>query len=409
MKFIRIIIISIIVVLLIVLYQKYSENKVLENIEDYQASIDDYYIYGSHFNMSGQIILDSYDDLYLVLKNNKDEINLDYNIDGNKFYLSNYINDGLNLNNLKQGSWYLLFKQSIDGVDKYYSLSSTGDNMEYYSVSNNGNKKISLIFDNYKDKNYINFKVTKSRLPDDVYDIAIDPGHGGIDTGAVYNYKGTEYHESDLTLVTANLLKSELEKKGYKVLVTRDDDGLYEYGEHGRAVIPNKYQTKLTLSLHLNSLPGMINGGVEVYIPNNIDTAFAQSIADNIVENTNLDYSTRKTDKISQGVYYEILDSSDISSSQQKLLNKGLKPYDIIDNTPSMYMIREVGGKVTHAYVDDRNGENYNLYYDSLQTSESYLIELGYLNINNDLLEILNNKKKIIEALVLSIDNYLKD
>lgn len=42
-----------------------------------------------------------------------------------------------------------------------------------------------MLFAKEKDKNYIAFNVEKSELPEDVYDIVLDPGHGGNDPGAV--------------------------------------------------------------------------------------------------------------------------------------------------------------------------------------------------------------------------------
>ena len=40
---------------------------------------------------------------------------------------------------------------------------------------------------NSKKINYVSFDIVKTKLPDDVYDFCIDPGHGGSDPGAVGN------------------------------------------------------------------------------------------------------------------------------------------------------------------------------------------------------------------------------
>ena len=50
-------------------------------------------------------------------------------------------------------------------------------------------------------------------------------------------------------------------------------------------------------------------------------------------------------------------------------------------------MIREIGGIITGAYIDDRNKETvgYNPYYKSNVGVEGYLLELGYLTNSNDL------------------------
>ena len=71
-------------------------------------------------------------------------------------------------------------------------------------------------------------------------------------------------------------------------------------------------------------------------------------------------------------------------------------------------MIRETGGIVTHAYVDDRNedaGKNAipgNPYYKSNTGSETYLLELGYITNSTDRSNMQNNMDKYVEAIVES-------
>ena len=58
--------------------------------------------------------------------------------------------------------------------------------------------------------------------------ILIDPGHGGIDGGAKSK---TGTIEKDINLQISLKLRDNLEEKGYKVYMTRDnDEGLYEKG-----------------------------------------------------------------------------------------------------------------------------------------------------------------------------------
>ena len=64
-------------------------------------------------------------------------------------------------------------------------------------------------------------------------------------------------------------------------------------------------------------------------------------------------------------------------------------------------MIRETGGIITGAYVDDRNDKtNYNLYYNSNVACESYLLELGYITNANDVDILVNKKNEYINAIV---------
>ena len=56
----------------------------------------------------------------------------------------------------------------------------------------------------------------EENLPEEVYDIVIDAGHGGKDVGE----KSGTFTEAGITLEYANLLKQSLEEKGYKVKLT---------------------------------------------------------------------------------------------------------------------------------------------------------------------------------------------
>ena len=67
-------------------------------------------------------------------------------------------------------------------------------------------------------------------------------------------------------------------------------------------------------------------------------------------------------------------------------------------------MIRETGGKITNAYVDGRNPEYLtNIYYNSSKGNEAYLLELGYINSDIDLKNLLNNKEGYLKAMEQSI------
>ncbi|WP_321503869.1 N-acetylmuramoyl-L-alanine amidase [Breoghania sp.] len=91
--------------------------------------------------------------------------------------------------------------------------------------------------------------------------IVLDPGHGGIDTGAT----GVDgIHEKVVVLEFAKLLKKKLEEKGaYEVLMTRDDDRFIplakrvEFARHGAA--------DLFISIHADSAPQHHVRGATVY------------------------------------------------------------------------------------------------------------------------------------------------
>ena len=193
-----------------------------------------------------------------------------------------------------------------------------------------------------------------------------------------------------------------------KVKITRDNDiNLDNYGTLGRAVIPNKTKSKYSISIHINSSEGNITyGGVEVYTPNDIDYSLAKSFANNIGEIVG--YSRKNTGKVFNGVYYTYFTRDDIKESKEEMLNKNYKPYDMEVGAPYMFMIREVGGIATHAYVDGRNqvyGEN--KYYNSNQTAEPYLLELGYINYSKDLENLTKRPDAFAKAISRAIEEHL--
>ncbi len=386
--------------------------RVVEITEEESFYVDKYTVFGTHLNISACIDKKLEGNLTLMLKNTKEEIIIDSNfsIEENKtcFYLSDKNNEGINLDELKTGNYLLVVKEDT----KYYNLENNTDyeDIEYYTITrNNSNNKINIKFNTYKNRNYLSLKTNKTTLPNNIYDITIDPGHGGEDPGASYKLNGKLYNESDLTLDISLLLKEELENIGLKVKLTRDEDIFLDiYGEGGRAIIPNEVSSKYSISIHLNSLDGTMNyGGVEVYTPNDVNYDLANILATNISEIVG--FSRKKTNQKAKGIYYTYFTKQDIKESKEEMLDNDFKPYDIDVGAPYMYMIREVGGVNTYAYIDGRNDKHgLNKYYNSNKTAEPYLIELGYMNYKKDLENIVNRKETFSKAIASALKEYLK-
>ncbi len=80
--------------------------------------------------------------------------------------------------------------------------------------------------------------------------IVIDAGHGGKDAGAV-GYK--QYQEKRAVLKVAKLLKRMLQKQGYKVYLTREDDTFVKLSD--RTHFANRKKADLFISIHANAAP----------------------------------------------------------------------------------------------------------------------------------------------------------
>ncbi|RDY71942.1 hypothetical protein DXT76_04370 [Halobacillus trueperi] len=121
--------------------------------------------------------------------------------------------------------------------------------------------------------------------------IMIDAGHGGRDPGAV-GRSGS--YEKTLTLDTAFLLKSQLESKGAKVLMTRTNDQYISLSI--RTFHSNRSNADAFISLHYNAAPmNVIARGLNSYYYSSKDKALAASLQTSMVAHTGLrDRGTKK-------------------------------------------------------------------------------------------------------------------
>ncbi len=91
--------------------------------------------------------------------------------------------------------------------------------------------------------------------------IILDPGHGGIDPGAL-GHNGV--HERQVVLSLAKELKKQLEASGqYRVKMTRDTDTFIKLSN--RVKFARKHEGDLFISLHADSLPNKSVSGASVY------------------------------------------------------------------------------------------------------------------------------------------------
>lgn len=395
----------------IVIKHKY-EDLLLQVEKENSIDVVEYTIYGKHFNIEGNIDnIGDYVNRKLVLKSVDNELEYDFFIDEGKFNTTEYINRGILLDNIPVGNYLVLFKVVDEEIVNYYNLinKTNYSDLEYYTLTkDNKNNKIVIGYDNYNDYNYMYLEVSETNLPDNVYDIIIDPGHGGTDSGAVNG----KYHEDEINLEYGLMLRDALSDLGLKIKMTREENtSLKTYGYNSRTSVPYETKAKLMLSIHLNSTSTYNgSGGVEVYIASGDDTYFAQKIADNIVSNTSTVYSSNSYDRIEKGVYERIYTASDIKDTYNTALKEGWIPYEISDNTTYYYFIRETGGIVTKAFADGRNPKyEANPYYNSNHGVEAYLLELGYISNSKNLKVLLNEKEKYVKAIKESVMYYIEN
>ena len=124
--------------------------------------------------------------------------------------------------------------------------------------------------------------------------IALDPGHGGSDCGAV---GPNQVYEKTVALSVAQKIKSLLENAGAKVVMTRNDDrDVYAPNAsatdelNARVAVGNSARADVFLSIHANSFSDRSVGGTGTYYysKTRYDELFAQNIQNALVEAVNL-------------------------------------------------------------------------------------------------------------------------
>lgn len=109
--------------------------------------------------------------------------------------------------------------------------------------------------------------------------VVIDPGHGGIDSGAVAR-GGAE--EKEITLAVALKLRERLERSGrYKVVMTRADDTFVPLGD--RVKVARASAASLFVSIHADAMPRRDNdvrGATVFTVSERASDAEAQRVAD---------------------------------------------------------------------------------------------------------------------------------
>lgn len=140
--------------------------------------------------------------------------------------------------------------------------------------------------------------------------ILLDPGHGGIDGGAV-SKNGTV--EKDINLSIAKKLKINLEQKGYKVIMTREDDiGLYsDKGRirdkknedlNNRCKMKKESNCDVFISIHLNMFEQSQYYGAQVWYAKEGESAeLAHILQQNLIKDLN--NNNKRKEKCAKGAY----------------------------------------------------------------------------------------------------------
>jgi N-acetylmuramoyl-L-alanine amidase len=215
--------------------------------------------------------------------------------------------------------------------------------------------------------------------------IVIDPGHGGSDTGAVFQSGDSKLTEKHFTLLLARDLARELIIRGNDVILTRNDDRDVLLSD--RTALANKLKADIFISLHLNSSEDQIrSGGVETFILNHATDATSKRLAE--FENTVLKESQAHSE------------SSNVSLIMKDLMLDA-------NLTPSKNLACSVQSRVKLSARD--RGVKQALFYVLLGADmPSILIESGFMNskVDRDRILFVKPRMALATQIARAVDDY---
>ena len=222
------------------------------------------------------------------------------------------------------------------------------------------------------------------------YTVVIDAGHGGKDNGASSNDK----KEKKVTLSVSEKLKNKLEKKGFKVYMTRDDDTFVPLPK--RTEFANKKEADIFVSIHANAAPkkslDKVLKGIEIYYlsPAKTDRAKEAAAKENAV-------MFEGKDKYSANEYLSLL-------SREKIIESHKLGLDV--SKTMLSNVRSSFGKVSNGGVKPAN-----FWVLVGAQMPAILVETGYIT-NPKEGENLSNayyKSLLAKGIAEGIERYLKN
>lgn len=221
--------------------------------------------------------------------------------------------------------------------------------------------------------------------------VVLDPGHGGVDPGAI-GVSGVQ--EKSVTLPAAWELKKILEEtKRYRVILTRGDDRFLRLRD--RVAMARKAGAHLFMSLHADSIGRRGVRGASVY-------TLSEKASD--AEAAALAAKENKADLLGgvplEEIGDEIVEAILIDVAQRDTMNRSAGFANIA--------LPELGKRVRTL----RNGHRF-AGFAVLKAPEvpSVLVEMGYLSNRRDerMLATAKGRRPVLEALAKAIDRYFAE
>jgi len=259
---------------------------------------------------------------------------------------------------------------------------------KHFYLKKNEKNIFRLVIDlKLNNKNTVEYKEKKPRK-ESKFIITLDAGHGGIDPGAI----NLGQKEKNITLIAAKELKNMLEKKNFKVFLTRKDDSFISL--RNRRNIAKKNNSDLFISLHVDSLKKKTTRGTSIYT---LSEKASDSITARLAEREN------KVDLIA-GVNLQDVDN-EVASILLDLNRRETKNSSALFAESYVNIARKNGHRLLrrpHRHAG----------FAVLKSTDipSVLIELGFLSNTNDV-KLLTKKKtriRLLNSLAEAIELFFK-
>jgi N-acetylmuramoyl-L-alanine amidase len=225
--------------------------------------------------------------------------------------------------------------------------------------------------------------------PEGVFTVAVDAGHGGIDTGAITPGKHHIF-EKNITLDFAETLAGELNTKpGVKAFLTRDSDVFLSLGE--RVQIARARGANLFISLHADTLRERSIRGSTVYT---ISDRASDKLADELAKRENT------SDEVA-GVEVK-KEPSEVSDILIDLTRRETQAFSI-----------SLANSIVHSFEGEIgliNNPHRSAGFRVLTAPDvpSVLLELGFLSNSEDVKQLTNPKfrDKLVSLIADAVQRY---
>ena len=223
--------------------------------------------------------------------------------------------------------------------------------------------------------------------------IVLDPGHGGMDSGATKH--GTV--EKNVVLAFSHVLRQQLEATGrYKVLMTRDKDVFIELDE--RRAYAERNSANLFIAIHADYAGTRARGATIFSLRDNVASSLRRSALDRSGDKV-LSPSEMKAVKSVEG------DISTVTNILADLAERDVQRTKDRTDLFAKSVIANMSESTTMRDEPDQQAA-----FRVLKTAQfpSVLIELAYVSNQQDARNLASDawREKVAESIVTAIDNY---